>query len=224
MSIFHLLMDERQAAIERVNASTGDSSVGVAEKWADVLCRIVDYTKSVVWYAKSPFKRAIRIFLETDCSYEKASQLCDMSVVGMYRLIEDAERVLARRFRAVLKSIEDGDVHTLEEEFRLLTDSDDGFSFALHQEYRPVEHDDIAVVDCGHELRFLRDIYNARERHTNIGPNQKKMEHLQYAMSRRDIVASHLWSCIEGNRSISETMELVKHYQHTGQPTICEEE
>ncbi len=229
MSVLNVkeLQIDLEEAKESVAFSDTDSSMQRAEQWVDLLSRIDAYVKSLVWFAKSSYKRELRVFLMSGCSYKDTAEQCGVTVTSLRKVVLQASLVLDRRLDAVLKALRQGNIHAVEQEFRRATDGDDdSFLNVVRQQYKPVVHGGVDLKTCSHELGFLQSLCNLEDRRLSL--DREKLEHLQYILLANDVryavIASRLYECLEGKSGVAETLERISEYVRSRRPIWMGEE
>ncbi len=225
VSVFKILQVELDEAKQRLALSNLNTSVRHAKDWVELLSRVEAYVQSLAWHPKSPYKREIRIFLQNDCSYQKAARQCDVSPQWMYSVVWQAHWILQRRFDEVLRAIRDGNIHAVDQAFRKATeDSASPLEWVIRHHYQPVRHDAVNLESCADELGFLRRLFEVED--TMLGLHRNKVEHLLYLM-RGDhddrVVRQYLYQCLQGYWGVDETLERLAEHEAARRPILAEE-
>jgi hypothetical protein len=191
-----------------------------AEDWVDVLERVNAYLESVVWFPESRYKRELRLFLTSGCSYRKTARKCGVSVKWLHTAVEHGDEVLRRRgWDSVISAVRNGDIRGVERSFVDVTrDCANVFEYVTRHRYKPVCHDEVDLRTCTNELDVLRRALSFED--DMWGLDRDKVEHLLHLLqdSKLDLwVRQYLFQSLEGHWTSEHALDvLVTQYGLNG--------
>lgn len=221
MLIFRELQIALVEAQQRLVLIDSDAHVRQHEHWVDLLDRVNAYVKSLTWFPKCRYKREIRAFLMTGCSFEKSARKCGVSAKKLYTAVWQADLVLRHRLDAVIKALRSGNVYEAEQAFKVATeDCPNSLEFVLrHRHYEPIWHDDVEMSACGDELSFLQRLNRIDDDMVSL--DRDRMEHLLYLLGYGNaVIRQYLYQCLEGRWSVADTLDMFAKHEASKNPSI----
>lgn len=180
----------------------------------DLLLRILDYSRSLVWLSRSGLRKKWVDFLSSGYSYRDTAEKHGVTIKSVHDSMGYADRLLKKRIGNAFVLLQSGDISGAEREFAIGTGSCPSAIFVREVEdrFKPVLDAGVDLSTCEKELRFLSRFTRRHFTMVMDSLDRQKLEHLLYILLGNDrcymTERGYLFRCLEGQL---EPVEALAH-------------
>lgn len=205
------LVEEVKETSERL-AALGLNSEDLDKERIDLLIRMVDYMKSLVWLSRSSSRKKWVDFLSSGYSYRNTAEIHGVTIKSLYDSIGYADKLLKKRIGNAFVLLQSGDISGAEREFAIGTGSCPSAIFVREVEdrFKPVFNAGVDLSNCEKELRFLSRFTRRHFTMVMDSLDRQKLEHLLYILLENDrcymTERGYFFRCLEGELEPAEAL------------------